>query len=65
MEGADTSIASASLRIDSGGNLRGESPDLPQFLSSIGGPIRSFADDEGESESEVAAGSGMAEVELA
>ncbi|EIW56815.1 uncharacterized protein TRAVEDRAFT_49637 [Trametes versicolor FP-101664 SS1] len=46
LEGADASMTSYSLRIDSGGDPRTGSPELPPFLGIIGGPIHSFPPDD-------------------
>lgn len=47
LEGAaDASISSLSLNTSSGDDPRAGSPDLPDFLGIIGGPIRLFDDED-------------------
>lgn len=51
MEGANMSISSLSLDVNSGGDPTSDgSPELPDFLELFGGPIHSFHD-EGDAES--------------
>lgn len=47
MGGSDTSIVS-SLNFNSGngGDARASLPELPEYLGILGGPIRSFRDDD-------------------
>ncbi|KAL1937251.1 hypothetical protein VTO73DRAFT_13920 [Trametes versicolor] len=52
LEGAaDVSISSLSLNTGSGGEPQAGSPELPEYLSVIGGSIRSFHDDEDDLQS--------------
>lgn len=46
LEGADASMTSYSLHIDSDGDPKTGSPELPPFLACIGGPIHSFPPDD-------------------
>ncbi len=46
LEGAEATMTSYSLHIDSTGDPRTGSLELPPFLSCIGGPIHSFPDDD-------------------
>lgn len=44
--GANRSISSLSIDINDGDDQRAGSPELPQFLGAIGGPIHSFHDED-------------------